>query len=43
VGEGGRDMFVGVCGVRLSQGMVSSSPVGEDGGVKSKVEKGSCS
>ena len=43
VGEGGRNMFVGVCGVCLSQGMVSRNLVGEDGGVRSKVEKGSCS
>lgn len=44
VGEGGRGMVVvGVWGVRLSQGMVSSSLVGVEGGVKSRVEKGSCS
>jgi hypothetical protein len=34
---------VGGWGVRLSQGIVSSSLVGEDGGVKSKAEKCTCS
>ena len=41
VGEGGRGIVV--VGARLSQGMVSSSLVGVEGGVKSKVEKGCCS
>lgn len=42
VGEGGRGMFV-VCGVRLSQGIVSRRLAGEEGGVNSKVGRCSCS
>lgn len=42
VGEGGRDMFAVVCGVRLSHNIESSNLVGEEGGVNSRVEKYTC-